>query len=67
MNRWHLSLKYTGGFTGDAYRKAVRVNRKNGKEYAAFNVNEFDFASFHVADGDSVSVDSITPTLRQHR
>lgn len=54
-------LKYTGGFTGDAYRKAVRVNRKNGKEYAAFNVNEFDFASFHVADGDSVSVDSITP------
>ena len=54
-------IKYTGGFTGDAYRKAVRVNRKDGKGYAAYNVNEFDFASFHVADGDSVSVDSITP------
>ena len=54
-------LKYSGGFAGDAYRKAVRVNRKNGKEYAAFNVEEFDFASFHVADGDSVSVDSIMP------
>lgn len=52
-------LKYTGGFTGDAYKKAVRVNRKNGKEYSAYNVEEFDFASFHVADGDSVSVDSI--------
>ena len=54
-------LKYTGGFTGDAYKKAVRVNRKNGKEYSAYNVEEFDFASFHVADGDSVSVDSIMP------
>lgn len=54
-------LKYTGGFTGDAYKKAVRVNRKNGKEYSAYNVEEFDFASFHIADGDSVSVDSITP------
>ena len=54
-------LRYTGGFTGDAYKKAVRVNRKNGKEYSAYNVEEFDFASFHVADGDSVSVDSIMP------
>ena len=54
-------LKYTGGFTGDAYKKAVRVNRKNGKEYSAYNVEEFDFASFHIADGDSMSVDSITP------
>ena len=54
-------IKYTGGFTGDAYRKAVRVNRKSGSGYAAYNVNEFDFASFHVADGDSVSVDSIMP------
>ena len=52
-------LKYTGGFTGDAYKKAVRVNRKNGKEYSAYNVEEFDFTSFHVTDGDSVSVDSI--------
>ena len=54
-------LKYAGSFTGDAYRKAVRVNRKTGREYAVFNVGEFDFASFHIADGDSVSVDSILP------
>ena len=54
-------LKYAGGFTGDAYKTAVRVNRKNGKEYSAYNVEEFDFASFHVTDEDSVSVDSIMP------
>ena len=50
-------LKYAGGFTGDAYKKAVRVLRKTGREYAVFNVAEFDMNSFHVADGDSVSVE----------
>lgn len=54
-------LKYSGSFTGDAYNKAVRVNRKTGKEYAVFNVGEFDFANFHITDGDSVMVDSIIP------
>lgn len=54
-------LKYAGGFKGDAYKKAVRVNRKSGREYSVFNVEEFDFANFHITDGDSVSVDSILP------
>ena len=52
-------LKYAGGFTGDAYTKSVRVVRKTGKEYSVFNVEEFDMSSFHVTDGDSVSVDSV--------
>ena len=52
-------LKYSGNFTGDAYRKSVRVFRKSGNEHAVFNVGEFDFASFHIADGDSVTVDSV--------
>ncbi len=54
-------LKYSGNFTGDAYKKAVRVKRKTGREYAVFNVGEFDFSSFRIEDGDSVSVDSILP------
>ncbi len=54
-------LKYAGSFTGDAYKKSVRVNRKTGREYAVFNVEEFEFSGFHIADGDSVSVDSILP------
>ncbi|MBN2915535.1 MAG: polysaccharide export protein, partial [Prevotella sp.] len=39
-------LKYAGSFTGDAYKKSVRVNRKTGREYSVYNVEEFDFASF---------------------
>lgn len=54
-------LKYAGGFTGDAYSKQVRVVRKTGKEYSIYNVDEFDFSSFHLSDADSVSVDSIIP------
>ena len=52
-------LKYAGGFTGDAYRKSVRLQRKTGRERAVFNIGEFDMNSFHVEDGDSVTVDSI--------
>lgn len=54
-------LKYAGGFTGDAYKKSVRVNRKTGRERSVFNVGEFDMTSFRVNDGDSVTVDSILP------
>ncbi len=54
-------LNYAGGFTGDAYTKSVRIVRKTGKEYSVYNVDEFDMSDFHVADEDSVSVDSIIP------
>ncbi len=54
-------IDYAGGFAGNAYRKSVRVVRKSGTQYSVFNVNEFDMASFHMADNDSVSVDSILP------
>ena len=52
-------LKYAGGFASGAYRKAVRVNRVAGDHYSAYNVPEFEMAGFKLADGDSVSVDSI--------
>ena len=54
-------INYAGGFTGDAYRKSVRIVRKSGSQYSIHNVNEFDMASFRMADNDSVSVDSILP------
>ena len=54
-------IDYAGGFTGDAYRKSVRIVRKSGSQYSVHNVNEFDMASFRMADNDSVSVDSILP------
>ena len=51
-------LKYAGGFTGDAYTKAIRINRKAGNEYSVFSVGEFDLSNFKLMDEDSVSVDS---------
>lgn len=51
-------LRYAGGFTGDAYTKAIRVNRKAGAGYSVFNIGEFDMNSFKLMDEDSVSIDS---------
>jgi len=51
-------LRYAGGFTGDAYTKAIRVHRKAGQMYSVFNVGEFDLNDFKLMDEDSVSVDS---------
>lgn len=51
-------LRYAGGFTGDAYTKAIRVNRKAGAGYSVFSIGEFDTNSFLLMDEDSVSVDS---------
>ena len=52
-------LKYTGGFASDAFKKSVRVTRRSGALYSVHTVNEFDFTTFHMADGDSLYVDSI--------
>ncbi len=51
-------LRYAGGFTGDAYTKAIRINRKAGQQYSVFSVGEFDLSQFKLMDEDSVSVDS---------
>ena len=52
-------VKYAGGFTGDAYKQSLRVIRKTGRERSVYTVDEFDMASFILADGDSITVDSI--------
>lgn len=52
-------VKYAGGFTGDAYRKSVRLVRQTGEKYAVFNVGEFDMNTFKVDDGDAITVDGI--------
>lgn len=54
-------MKYAGGFTGDAYRKSVKVIRKAGSKYSIFNIGEFDLNQFKVEDEDSIAVDSVIP------
>lgn len=54
-------LNYAGGFTGDAYKKNIRVIRKSGREHQVYNVDENNFDTFILTDGDQVSVDSVLP------
>lgn len=54
-------LEYAGGFMGEAYKNAVRVIRKSGKEHQVYNVEQSDFADFVLSDGDEVSVDAVIP------
>lgn len=54
-------LNMAGGFTGDAYRKDVRVKRKTDSRYRIATVTEDQFAVFQMHDGDSLQVDSIIP------
>lgn len=52
-------LKCAGGFSSDAYKKSIRVLRKDGKEFSVKTVNDIDYSAFKLIDGDVVTVDSI--------
>lgn len=49
-------LTLAGGFTGDAYKEKVRIERKSSEGLTVHNVDEWDFNSFHNEDGDVVVV-----------
>lgn len=57
-------LRYSGGFTGDAYKKSIRLVRKAGTQYSVYNVGEFEQNTFKLEDEDSLSVDSILPRFQ---
>ena len=52
-------LKYAGGFSSDAYKKSIRVLRKDGKEFSVKTVDDIHYSAFKLIDGDVVTVDSI--------
>lgn len=54
-------LDMAGGFTGDAYTGSIRVKRKAGDRYKIASVNEEQFQTFVLQDGDSLMVDSVIP------
>lgn len=49
-------LAFAGEFTGDAYTKNISVERRAGDKLSVYNVDEFDFGSFTLADEDHVIV-----------
>lgn len=52
-------LNYVGGFTGDAYKKAIRLIRKTGREHQVYNIDEMDYSVFKLEDGDALSIGAI--------
>lgn len=52
-------LKYAGGFTGDAYSGMVRLQRQSGIENELFNIEKNDFHTYHLQDGDIVSIGAV--------
>lgn len=52
-------LKYSGGFMGDAYKKAIRLIRKTGREHQVYNVDEMDYSVFELEDGDALTIDAV--------
>ncbi len=56
-------MKYAGGFAGNAYKEDVRLIRNGKREREIYTLNRTEQQSFILADGDSVSVDSIMPSF----
>ena len=54
-------LNMAGGFTGDAYKKDVRIKRKADSRYQIATVTEDKYPTFAMMDGDSLLVDSVIP------
>ena len=52
-------LTYAGGFKGDAYTTNVMVERRNGRELQVYTVENSEFSSFNLLDGDSVNIGTI--------
>lgn len=49
-------IKYSGGFTGDAYKDKIDITRKTGKYDKAYTVSSKDFENFILDDKDSIFV-----------
>ena len=52
-------IGYAGGFTSDAYTKSLRMVRQNGKEYQVNTIDDKDYGSYKLSDGDMVTAEAI--------
>lgn len=57
-------LYYAGGFSGNAYTAAIRVNRNAGGAPSVQTVRNDGFATFALMDGDEAIVEAILPRLQ---
>jgi protein involved in polysaccharide export with SLBB domain len=52
-------VEFFGGFQGDAYTANITVVRRNGREHQIYTVENAEFPSFGLLDGDSVNIGTI--------
>ena len=52
-------IDYAGGFSANAYKEQIRLIRRSGRLKTVYNIKEFDMNGYKLADGDSLSVDSM--------
>ena len=49
-------IDYAAGFTGDAYVENIRMIRRNGTEYQIFTIDQSQYTSFQLMEGDALTV-----------
>lgn len=52
-------MRYAGGFSGNAYQGAVRLERHSGYENELYNIEKPDFSTYHLQDGDIVTIGTV--------
>lgn len=52
-------LHYAGGFRSDAYSRSLRLVRKSNEEYQVYTVDEPDYSSFRLHNGDVLTVGAV--------
>ena len=54
-------LRYSGGFSGDAYTNSVTVDRKaGGRQHQIFTVNQDEMKEFALVDQDAIAVGEVS-------
>lgn len=49
-------IDYAGGFSAKGYKEQINVNRATGKYDQIFTINENDYSSFFLHNGDNITV-----------
>ena len=52
-------IDYAGGFTGNAFSDIVRLARHNNLENELYNIEKKDFHTYHLQDGDLVTIGTV--------
>lgn len=52
-------IRFAGGFSGNAYRANVTLHRQGSTEMEAYTLNQPEYASFKLNDGDRIAVGNI--------